>query len=336
MTYGGSATYAASGDSRAFTVNKEESQVTYDGVVTSHYHDAAKVSATLTDPDGGAPIAGMTIVFTLGSGDTCSAKTDASGVASCSITPTQTGTKTLVASFAGDTDYLSSSDSKSFAITPEETTTTYTGPKVILAGASGATLTAKLVEDGSKDSDGDGGAPAPSPAETVTLSLGGQSCTGTTDSSGNVSCTIASVTVPLGPENVGASFAGDAYYQPSSDSTTAIVFAFPSRGAFTLGDKTAASATPTTDVTWWSATWNQANALVGGAAPAAFKGFVDSVKLPTTTPAAPNACTPAWNSSPGNRSGPPSSVPSYMGTLVTSKARRAATTSAATPSTSWS
>ena len=32
----------------------------------------------------------------------------------------------------------------------------------------------------------------------------------------------------LGPQTVSASFAGDAYYRPSSDSESVIVFAFPS------------------------------------------------------------------------------------------------------------
>src|SRR4029077_11085980 len=120
--------------------------------------------ATLTDPDGGAPIAAKTVTFTLGVGDTCSATTNSLGVASCSITPTQTGTKNMVASFAGDIDYLSSSDTQSFSITPEETTMLYTGPKFILAGASGATLTATLVEDGANDNDSDGTSPGPDPA----------------------------------------------------------------------------------------------------------------------------------------------------------------------------
>ena len=137
---------------------------------------------------------------------------------------------------------------------------TYTGPIVILAGSGGATLTAKLVEDGANDNDGDGGSAAPNPAETVTLSIGSQSCTATTTATGSVTCTIPSVTVPLGPETVGAAFAGDAFYRPSSDSKTAIVFAFPSRGAFTLGNMTAATAGSGT-VTWWADTWSSLNAL---------------------------------------------------------------------------
>jgi hypothetical protein len=316
VSFAGDSTYSASGDSHSFTVNQEETHVHYTGATTSHYHDSITASAQLTDPDGGAPIAGKQITFTLGSGDTCSANTDASGNASCSIKPTQTGTQTITAAFAGDTDYASGSDTASFSITPEETTTRYTGPTVILAGASGATLTATMVEDGANDNDGDGGSPAPIPAQSVTLALGAQSCTGTTDSSGSVSCTIPSVSVPLGPELVGASFAGNAYYQPSSDSAVAIVFAFPSHGAFALGDTTAHTAGPNTTVNWWGATWSSLNSLSGGGAPPAFKGFVDHVSLPTTTP--PAACGSDWTTNSGNSSTPPDSVPSYMGTLVTS------------------
>ncbi|MDT5029137.1 MAG: hypothetical protein QOE61_5563, partial [Micromonosporaceae bacterium] len=186
VSFAGDSTYAASSDSKPFTVKPEETKVTYTGPLTTHYHDAVTASATLTDPDGGAPIAGKTVTFRLGAADTCSGTTDLSGHASCSLTPTTSGTQTIVASFAGDTDYLPSNDSKSFVITPEETAMAYTGPTVILAGAAGATLSATMLEDGSADTDGDGGSPAPVPAETVTLSIGTQSCSAMTDAFGNV------------------------------------------------------------------------------------------------------------------------------------------------------
>ena len=312
--------YEPSSSSTPFTVNQEESTLSYSGPLTVDYHDPVSVSARLTDPDGGAAIAGKTITFTLGVGDTCNAVTDSAGNASCPLTPHQTGTQNLVASFAGDTDYLASSDTHSFSITPEETTMTYTGPTVILAGASGATLTSRLVEDGGNDNDSDGGATGPVPAEMVTLSLGSQNCTAITDGAGNVTCTIPSVSVPLGPETVNASFPGDAYYQPATASTTAIVFAFPSTGVFTLGNLTAASA-GSAPVTWWGSNWQQLNSLSGGTAPPAYKGFADTVKLPTTTPAA--FCTKTWTSSPGNSSAPPSKVPSYMGAAVATKITKA-------------
>jgi kumamolisin len=314
--------YEPSSSNTPFTLNKEESALSYTGPTTSHYHDAFTASARLVDPDGGAPIAGKTVTFTLGVGDTCSATTDVTGVASCSITPHQSGSQNLVAAFAGDVFYLGSSATNTFSITPEETTMTYTGPTVILAGASGATLTAKLVEDGANDNDGDGGSPGPIPAETVTLNVGLQTCTGTTDAAGNVSCTIPSVSVPLGPETVGASFAGDAFYQAAADSTTAIVFAFPSKGAFTLGNVTVGGGT--SPVTWWADAWWQKNALGGGSAPAAFKGFAATITLPTTSP--PTSCGSSWTTGPGNSSAPPATVPSYMGVVVTSNVTKSGST----------
>ena len=298
--------------------------VTYTGATRGDYHDAATVAARLTD-DLFNPLAGKTIVFTLNGTETCSGVTNGSGIASCSITPGEiAGAYPLKAAFndAGDPVYAVSSTTTSFTVTPEETTTIYTGPTVILAGSGGATLSATLVEDGASDDDGDGGSPGPVPAETVTLSIGAQSCTGTTNPLGDVSCTIPTVIVPLGPETVGAAFAGDGYYRPSSASTTAIVFAFPSRGAFVLGDVTVSKAGSDT-VTWWSATWPRDNVLGGGTAPAAFKGFAGTITLPTTTPP---AAASAWTTRPGNSTPPTSDVPSYMGVVVTDSVSKAAGT----------
>jgi hypothetical protein len=318
-SFAGDAAYAGTTGTASFVIAQEESQVTYTGSATSDYHDAFTASAHLVDPDGGAPITGKPIVFTLGVGDTCTASTDGLGNASCTIAPHQTGTLALAASFGGDVDYVSSSDSTTFAVTPEETTLAYTGPTVILAGASGATLTAHLVEDGASDDDGDGGSPAPVPSQVVTLSLGSQSCIGATDPAGDVACTIPTVTVPLGPETAGASFAGDAAYRAASASTSAIVFAFPAKGAFTIGD-----GSPSSPVAWWGAQWSKGNALSGGAAPASFKGFVSSIALPSTTP--PASCAGTWATEPGNSSAPPGAVPSYMGVVVSSGVSKAGST----------
>ncbi len=290
------------------TVNREEAAIAYTGDLTADYHDPAAVSATLTDPDGGAPIAGKPVTFTIGVGDTCSATTDGSGHAACTIVPTQpAGTVPVVASFAGDANYLPASDSKPFTITKEETTTTYTGPTVILAGGSGVTLTGLLLEDGN---------PAvPIAGRTLTLGLGAQTCSGVTNAAGVASCTLT-FSGPLGPEPLAASFAGDAFYRPSADtSKTAIVFAFPTRGAFVLGDGTFAGAGSGT-VTWWGAQWSALNVLTGGAAPSAFKGFAGTVSLPTGTP--PLGCGGPWTTRPGNSTPPVGTVPSYMGVIVAS------------------
>jgi hypothetical protein len=149
---------------------------------------------------------------------------------------------------------------------------------------------------------------------------------GTTDAAGDVNCSISSVSVGLGPQPLTATFTGDAWYGPSSDaSQNAIVFAFPSGGAFVLGDATVAAATPATTVIWWSSQWFGANALTGGVAPAAFKGFADGVTtLPTKSPA--NSCGTTLTSSGGSSPPPAAGVPSYMGVVVAETASKSGST----------
>jgi hypothetical protein len=285
-------------------VNKARTTLTYDGDTTADYHDAAAVSARLTRTDNAAPIAGKTITLTMAA-ETCTATTGANGVAACSITPSEpAGPFTITAAFAGDGNYLASGGSAPFIVTREETTTAYTGPTVIAQGQP-VTLSGRLLEDGTD----------PIAGRQLTLTLGsgasGQSCTAATDVGGSARCTVPSVSVAQGPEPVSASFAGDAYYLPSADrSHSAIVFAFPSRGAFVLGDATV-NAHPST-VTYWGAQWAGQNSLSGGGAPASFKGFADD---PGSTPP---SCGATWTTSPGNSSSPVASVPAYMGTVVSS------------------
>ena len=288
---------------------KIPTQITYTGATSGDFNDAATVSATLTDDSFNA-LSGKSLTFTLNGAETCSASTDISGSASCSITPQEAAASyTLTIAFTDSTDpvYDVSTKDVSFLVTKEETTTAYTGPTVILAGGSGVTLSGQLLEDGT----------TPIAGRTLTLGVGAQTCsTGLTDALGNAHCTL-SFTGALGSQTLSASFAGDAYYLPSSDtSQTATVFAFPSRGAFTLGNTTAATAGSST-VTWWADTWNARNRLTGGTAPSAFKGFAATVSLPTSTP--PSTCGGNWTTGTGNSPPPTSGVPSYMGVLVTSR-----------------
>ena len=294
--FAGDPAYEAGSATAAFTITREQTSVAYTGATTSDYHDGFEASALLSEPDG--PVAGRSVSFALGSGDGCTATTDAGGRAACEVVPNQpAGTVPVSATFAGDAGYLGSTASKPFEITRQETTTTYTGPQVIAAGQP-ATLTGRVVEESG---------PAPVVGRSVTLTLGAQSCTGTTDAGGTASCTIASVATALGPQALGASFAGDAFYEPSSDRTKqAIVFAFPSRGVFTVGDRV-----PGPSVTWWAGDWSARNPTSAGPAPAAFKGFVGS------TGTTPPSCGAGWTTGPGNSPPPTADVPSYMGVVVT-------------------
>jgi hypothetical protein len=101
-------------------------------------------------------------------------------------------------------------------VTREETTTAYTGPAVVANGEP-STLSAVLKEDGS----------VPIAGRTLTLALGSggsaQTCSGQTDATGTARCTIASVSQPLNATAtlpVTATFAGDAFYLPSTGTAT--------------------------------------------------------------------------------------------------------------------
>ena len=313
-SFAGNAQWSATSTITPFTINREDTALTYTGDLTQDYHDPANMSAHLFDPSGGLPIAGKFLTFTLGVGDTCttSAPTDASGNAGCVITPTQAaGPYPLVTSFAGDAFYSPASKTVTFVIKREETTTTYTGPTVIANGVP-TTFSGVLKEDGI----------VPIAGRFLTITLGSgitaQTCLTTpTDATGSGSCPITP-NQPLGPGTVTAAFAGDAFYLPSSNTEATILFAFLDRGAFVIGD---GNVTPGVDDTYWGAQWARLNTLSGGSAPNAFKGFA-------STTSEPPACSVGWTARPGNAGDPPDSVPSYMGVIVsTSINKHGSTTS---------
>ena len=272
------------------------------GPQTGVYSDALSFGISATDPD-------VADVITL----------SASGLPA-SLTLTDHGNRTAtisglltvvpgvyVATFtANDGHNAPVSGTVEITVTKETTVLDYTGPTVILNGAT-ATLSGTLREDDSP----------PVVGRTVNFTLGAQACSGVTNVSGVASCTIA-VSGALGSLPITATFTGDAYYLPSSDADTAIVFAFPSRGAFVVGDNSAAGA-----VTWWGNTWTKDNVISGGAAPSAFKGFAATVTLPNTTP--PAQCAVPWSTSDGNSPPPTDTVPAYMGVLVSSAISKSGT-----------
>ena len=315
-TFAGDATYAGSSTTVGFTVTLEDSRLTITGPVTADYSDAATVQAQLTDPTGGAPIAGKSLTFVLGSGtgtETCTTGlTDASGNASCSITPNQAaGPYTLTSSFFGDAYYLASSANVPFTITLEQDTLAFTASSpTVIANGHPATFSATLLEDGTTP-------PVPF-GQTVTVTLGtgitAQTCNGTTSATGLATCTIASVNQPLGPNTVAAKFAGDGYYLPSSASEAVILFAFLAQGSMIIGDLDAPSGT---SVQFWGATWSTVNSLSGGSAPDSFKGFADNSL---------QSCGGSWSTRPGNSSKPPATLPSYMGVIASSAAVQSGST----------
>ena len=174
-----------------------------------------------TDTVTNAPIANEAVQFHLNGTESCTGTTDATGTASCSITPGEpAGTYPLTGSFAGDTalplQLMASNSSAPFVVTLEETALTYTGPTVAHNGQP-ITLSGVLTTDNPVPGSGLAG-------RTVTFTLGSgstaQACNGTSDPTGAVSCTVASVDQSPGPIPVTDGFAGDAYYRVASVSAT--------------------------------------------------------------------------------------------------------------------
>jgi hypothetical protein len=288
------------------TVSNSPPSLVLPAAQSQDYHDALSFGISATDADAGDTI--KLSASGLPAGLSFTDNGDRTGTVSGTLTATP---GTYVVTFTADDQHHVApvTGTVTITVTREETTLTYNGPTVILQGGSGATLQAQLLEDGTT---------APSPAgQTITLSLGGKSCTGTTDATGTASCPVT-FNGALGSQPLSAVFAGDTYYLPSSDTgKTATVFAFPSRGAFVLGDQTVAAATASTSVNWWSDSWWSLNSLTGGTAPLSFKGFAGTVTtLPTKSPA--NSCGTTFLTLPGNSPPPTSGVPSYMGVIVAS------------------
>lgn len=193
-------------------------KLTYSGPGGADFDDPSSIAFTLTDANSGAPLAGEPVTMQLDSQGACTATTNASGVASCPVTPNEpAGPVAVSGSFAGATGLLPSTGSGTFTVTREETTLAYVGDTHFANGTS-ATLSADLREDGVTKIGG---------ARNVVLTLGtgasAQSCTGTLDANGNWTCQITTVNQPLnsgGTVAISAVFTGDAFYLPSSASAT--------------------------------------------------------------------------------------------------------------------
>jgi PKD repeat protein len=114
--FAGDSLHTASASAGAYTVTKDGTLTTYTGATSSQPSHTAAASAVLTD-DALRPLSGETVTFTVGTQE-CTAVTNASGVAACTI-PKLTqkrGSYTMVASFAGTVDYVASGASRGFTI----------------------------------------------------------------------------------------------------------------------------------------------------------------------------------------------------------------------------
>jgi hypothetical protein len=166
--------------------------------------DRVDLSARLVDlTNPGAGLSGETLTISFGA-ESCDAVTDDDGIATCQglYVADPAGSYPVTVAFAGDSDagFKPASDSSSRFVVlgtgKAQATLAYTGDTSAYTGDT-ARLSARLTTAAG----GLGG-------ETVTFTLGTQSCSGQTDPTGAVSCTIALSQGPGSP-GVVARFDGD-------------------------------------------------------------------------------------------------------------------------------
>lgn len=135
-----------------YVVERRPTQLVYNGALNAQYSDPAVVSAILTDKLNAAPLAGMTVAFTLGT-QNASAVTDGAGVAAATIVLNQpSGNYIVDSSFAGDALYLPSTDSDPFRIDKENLTFVYVGDTLVGLGT-----TPNLAAQATQEADGSPG-----------------------------------------------------------------------------------------------------------------------------------------------------------------------------------
>ena len=199
--------------SASSTVNLPEGTSLTVNPTTGTYNGSTTVSGTLTNTYTGQPVPNEPVTLTVNGTQTCTATTGANGVASCQVTPTEpSGTYSLTGSFPGTARRRRScyprSSTSTFTVTQAPTTLTYTGPTSFTNGQP-TTLSGVLTTSEPSPGTDVGG-------RTVTFAIGSgtsaQSCTATTNASGDASCTIATVNQTYGQRR--------RYRRPTAATTT--------------------------------------------------------------------------------------------------------------------
>ncbi|HXI63985.1 MAG TPA: Ig-like domain repeat protein [Gemmatimonadales bacterium] len=197
-----SATSVASVTSSAIVLSAAATTTTITGHTPGSSVTGEGVSVTFTvTSSGGTPTGTVTVT----DGSASCNNTVASG--SCTLTPTTAGTKTLVASYAGDGNFAASTSiGVSHVVSAASTTTTLAAgspnPSVVGEPVSFAFTVAVNAPGGG------------TPTGTVTVSNTSENCTASV-ATGSCSITFASA----GPRTITASYAGDGNFASSASSS---------------------------------------------------------------------------------------------------------------------
>ena len=163
------------------------------------------------DPSQAIPLAGFQAV-----------PLDANGNISVTTGGWTVGNWVVYAGYEGDIfDQASNGSAALTVVQPSNgATVTYTGATQAAWGDT-ATLSGNLVSGSSALA-----------GKTLTFTMGGATCSGTTNASGDASCQMAVTALP-GPHALTVAFAGDATYQSASDDATLTVATVPTSTSYT-------------------------------------------------------------------------------------------------------
>jgi M6 family metalloprotease-like protein len=194
----------------------DQTQISYTGATSKPTAEPAGFAALVSDPDdaGSPPVPSVPVTFNLGGGALIvTASTTLSGIATASpILTLLPGTYTLVVSTPRVGKHAPATISLPYTVERRPTTLLYTG--VTAAEYSDPAVASAILTDSLSG--------MPLTGKPVGFTLGSQSAPATTGGSGTASATIV-ITQAAGTVTVGAAFAGDTIYLPSSDSKPFVI-----------------------------------------------------------------------------------------------------------------
>lgn len=217
------------------TVSNAQPVLVLPGPQSQDYHDGLTFSISATDANAGDTVS--LSASGLPSGLTFTDNGDRTGTVSGTSITAAPGPYTVTFT-ANDHHHLTTvTQDLVVTVLREETTTTYTGVTGAVLDGSTVALSGVLNEDGTT--------PIAGATLTMTLGSGGtaQTCVGTTGVGGSATCNIT-VNQTVGPKPVSASFAGDAFYLPSSGSGSVVIYTAQSLKQDVLAQASALLPTP--------------------------------------------------------------------------------------------
>jgi len=181
--YSGDAVNSSSTDSLSQTVDQAISTTTVGSTTPINFGDGEAISVTVAaqSPGVGTPSGSVTIDD--GTGTQCTTPLS-NGAGSCMLTPASAGTKTLTATYGGDSNFTGGTGSGSLTVNPASSTTALT-TQCMLTFVQGQPLTMTATVTGA------------SPTGNVDFSDGTNAlCSSVALSSSAADCTTSALTVP--------------------------------------------------------------------------------------------------------------------------------------------